>query len=174
MATIYDFTMNAPGNKTIPLSEYKNRVVLIVNVASECGFTYQYEGLEKLYQDYKAKGFTVLGFPCNQFGAQEPGTEEDIQKKVQSGKFGKKCMLDRGVTFPVLSRIDVNGDNAAPLYTYLKKASPGILGTEGIKWNFTKFLIGKDGAVLKRYAPATEPKDISEDIELALEGKPVK
>ena len=125
-------------------------------MASKCGFTPQYEGLEKLQESHGEKGFAVLGFPCNQFGSQEPGTEADIQAF---------CTLNYGVKFPMFSKIDVNGPNAHPLYEYLKKEEPGILGTEAIKWNFTKFLVGKDGKVVKRYAPQTKPEDLKGTIE---------
>ncbi len=143
----------------MPLSEFRGRVLLIVNVASKCGFTPQYTGLEAIYKKYKERGFTVLGFPCNQFGAQEPGNEEEIKKF---------CSLTYDVTFPIFSKIDVNGDNAHPLYVHLKKSEPGILGTEAIKWNFTKFLVDKSGQVVKRFAPTTAPESISNDIEQLL------
>jgi glutathione peroxidase len=157
--SLYSFEVKTPSNENMSLEKYKGQVVLIVNVASKCGFTPQYDGLEKLYEKYQAQGFTILGFPSNQFGAQEPGTNDEIQSF---------CKLNYGVTFPVMAKIDVNGGNAAPLYDWLKESAPGILGTEAIKWNFTKFLIGKDGNVIKRYAPNTEPKEIEADIEKAL------
>ena len=143
----------------MPLDRYKGKVVLVVNTASNCGFTPQYKGLEALYQKLHGKGFEILGFPCNQFGAQEPGTEAEI---------ASFCEVNYGVTFPLFAKIDVNGKNAAPVYQYLKAAQPGLLGSEGIKWNFTKFLIGKDGQVLARYAPTDTPAKISKDIEAAL------
>ena len=141
------------------LAEYKGKAIVIVNVASKCGFTPQYEGLEKMYEKYKDKGLMVVGFPCNQFKSQEPGSDEEIQKF---------CKLTYGVNFPVMSKIDVNGENEHPLYSYLKAKAPGILGTEAIKWNFTKFLVSKEGKVLQRFAPATEPKDMEKDVEKAL------
>jgi len=133
--------------------------MLIVNTASKCGFTPQYEGLEKLYEQHKDKGFVVLGFPCNQFGAQEPGSEAEI---------GAFCQANYGVTFPMFSKIDVNGTNAHPLYTYLKGEKAGILGTKNIKWNFTKFLVNRDGQVVNRFAPTTKPEDIQNAIAAVL------
>lgn len=158
--SIHDFTVKNSQGKDVSLSDYKGKVVLIVNVASKCGFTPQYDGLEKIFEQYQSQGFTVLGFPCNQFGAQEPGNDQEIQQF---------CQLTYDVKFPVMAKVDVNGDGAVPLYQYLKSESPGILGTEAIKWNFTKFLVGKDGKVINRYAPQTEPKDIAKDIEKALQ-----
>jgi glutathione peroxidase len=157
--TLHQFQVQAADHKPFDLQPLQGQVVLVVNVASKCGFTPQYKGLEDLYQSYKEQGFTILGFPCNQFGAQEPGTDADIQSF---------CKLTYDVSFPVLAKVDVNGPSAAPVYEWLKQSAPGILGTELIKWNFTKFLIGKDGKVLKRYAPNTEPKDLRSDIEAAL------
>ena len=145
--------------KPYDLAQHKNQVTLVVNVASKCGFTKQYTGLEALYREYKLQGFTILGFPCNQFGAQEPGTNEQIQEF---------CSLTYNVTFPILAKVDVNGDKATPVYAWMKSAAPGLLGTEAIKWNFTKFLIAKDGTVLQRYAPQVEPKDLNADIQKAL------
>lgn len=156
---IYDFKVLDIHHQEFDFSSLKNKVVLIVNVASKCGFTPQYAGLEKLYQDYKNQGLEIIGFPCNQFGSQEPGTENEIQQF---------CSLTYNVTFPVMAKVEVNGDNAAPIYKYLKENAKGILGTESIKWNFTKFLIGRDGKVLDRYAPNTEPKDMESDIKKAL------
>lgn len=156
---LYDFTIKTSDGKDTTLSPYQGKVLLIVNVASKCGFTPQYEGLEKLNASYKDRGLMVLGFPCNQFGAQEPGTDSDIQSF---------CSMNYGVTFPVFSKVDVNGESAHPLYQYLKKEEPGVFGTEGIKWNFTKFLVSRDGKVIKRYAPTTKPEDIAKDIEAAL------
>ncbi|WP_413289973.1 glutathione peroxidase [Bdellovibrio sp. HCB337] len=156
---LYSFQVKTPSNENLSLEKYKGQVVLVVNVASKCGFTPQYTGLEDLYQKFHSKGFTILGFPCNQFGAQEPGNNEEIQSF---------CKLTYDVTFPVMGKVDVNGGNADPLYQWLKEAAPGILGTEMIKWNFTKFLVGKNGEVLKRYAPNVEPKEIVTDIEKAL------
>ena len=137
------------------LLEHKGKVMLIVNVASKCGFTYQYEGLEALYKKYKDQGLVILGFPCNQFSDQEPGTNEQIKSF---------CSLTFGVSFPMFEKIDVNGENTHPLYAYLKKEQTGILGSEGIKWNFTKFLVDKNGAVVDRFASATKPEDIEKDI----------
>jgi glutathione peroxidase len=145
--------------RDLTLGEFAGKVLLIVNVASKCGFTPQYKGLEALQQRFGARGFDVLGFPCDQFGHQEPGDEAEIRNF---------CTLNYGVSFPMFAKIDVNGDKAHPLYRLLKKAAPGLLGTEGIKWNFTKFLIGRDGSVLKRYAPKDDPEDIAADIEKAL------
>ena len=143
------------------LADYQGKVVLIVNTASECGFTPQYEGLETLYQQLKDQGLMVLGFPCNQFGKQEQGDAAQI---------GAFCQKNYGVSFPMFSKIDVNGDNAAPLYQQLKQAAPGVMGTKAIKWNFTKFLLNQQGEVIKRYAPTTKPEDIRADIEVALAG----
>lgn len=156
---LYSFTVKNAANQETSLEKYKGQVVLVVNVASKCGFTPQYTGLEDLYKKYQGKGFIILGFPCNQFGAQEPGNNEEIQSF---------CKLTYDVSFPVMAKVDVNGSGAAPVYDWLKESAPGILGTELIKWNFTKFLVGKDGVVIKRYAPNTEPKDIAADIEKAL------
>ncbi|HCC46651.1 MAG TPA: glutathione peroxidase [Elusimicrobia bacterium] len=156
---VYDFTVKNSAGKDYPLSALKGKVVLIVNVASNCGFTSQYEGLEKLYAEYSARGLMVLGFPCNQFGGQEPGTNEQIQKF---------CRLNYGVNFPVLGKLDVNGPGADPLYVHLKATAPGVLGSEAIKWNFTKFLVGRDGRVLGRYAPQFKPEGLAPDIEKAL------
>jgi len=159
MSTVHDFKVKNAKGDDVSLSNYKGKVVLIVNVASECGFTPQYEGLQKLYERFSDRGFEVLGFPCNQFGGQEPGSNDEIQGFC-TGRFG--------VRFPVFAKIDVNGSNADPLYGHLKHEAPGILGTEGIKWNFTKFLVGKDGNVIKRYAPNDKPEAIVPDIEAAL------
>lgn len=156
---LHSFIVKSANGKEFNLDQFKGQVVLVVNVASKCGFTPQYKGLEELYQKYKAKGFVILGFPCNQFGAQEPGSDQEIQSF---------CDLNYGVKFPVLAKIDVNGSSESPLYSWLKSSAPGLLGIEAIKWNFTKFLIGKDGQVLKRYAPQTDPKSIAEDIEKIL------
>ena len=148
----------ADGSET-SLAQYRNQVMLIVNVASECGFTPQYEGLEVLQKRYAGQGFTVLGFPCNQFGAQEPGDSAEI------ANFGK---LTYAVDFPLFAKIDVNGANAAPLYRELKKRVPGVLGTEAIKWNFTKFLVSRDGKTIKRFAPLVKPEQIAPEIEAML------
>jgi glutathione peroxidase len=157
--SVYEFAAKTIEGKEVSLSNYKGKALLVVNVASKCGFTPQYEGLEKLYKDYKDKGLEILGFPCNQFGAQEPGTEADIQSF---------CSLTYGVSFPMFAKVDVNGSNAHPLYKYLTHEKPGILGTEAIKWNFTKFLIGKNGEPIKRYGSADKPESLTGDIEAAL------
>lgn len=157
--SLHEFSVQDSQNKNIELSQYRGHVVLVVNVASRCGFTPQYEGLESLYKKFKEQKFVILGFPCNQFGAQEPGTNDQIQEF---------CQLNYGVSFPVLAKVDVNGSNASPVFDFLKSAAPGILGTEMIKWNFTKFLVGKEGQVLERYSPQTKPEDIAADIEKAL------
>lgn len=141
------------------LAQHQGKVVLVVNVASRCGFTPQYTGLEQLYQNLPKDQFVILGFPCNQFGAQEPGSNQEILDF---------CDMNYKISFPVLAKIDVNGSDAAPVYNFLKESAPGILGTEAIKWNFTKFLIGKDGKVINRYAPNTKPEDIKQDIEAAI------
>ncbi|MBC9031447.1 glutathione peroxidase [Sphingomonas sp. JC676] len=148
----------ADGNQT-DLSGYDGQVMLIVNTASKCGFTPQYAGLEELYRAHKDQGFAVLGFPCNQFGGQEPGDAEEI---------ANFCSLTYDVSFPVFAKIDVNGDDAAPLFEYLKKEAPGLLGSKAIKWNFTKFLVDRSGKVVDRYAPTTAPKDIEGAIEKLL------
>lgn len=157
--TLHSFTVKVSDGSQVSLDKYKDQVVLVVNVASKCGFTPQYKGLEELYEKFKAQGFTVLGFPCNQFGAQEPGSEEEIQQF---------CELNFGVKFPLMAKVDVNGDDADPVFKWLKESAPGLLGTEMIKWNFTKFLIGRDGNVIKRYAPKDEPQYIADDIQKAL------
>ncbi|MBX2988552.1 MAG: glutathione peroxidase [Bdellovibrionaceae bacterium] len=156
---LFGFQVKKSNGEEQKLSDYKGKVVLVVNVASRCGFTPQYEGLEELYKKYQDKGLMILGFPSNQFGSQEPGTNEEIQSF---------CKLNYGVTFPVFAKVDVNGDKADPLYAWLKSSAPGVLGTEAIKWNFTKFLIGRDGKVIDRFAPQTKPKDLEKDIEKAL------
>jgi glutathione peroxidase len=159
MATITEIPIKAADGSETDLSPYAGKVLLIVNVASQCGFTPQYAGLETLHRDYADRGFEVLGFPCNQFGAQEPGDAAEI---------ASFCSLTYDVTFPVYAKVDVNGADAAPLFQYLKKAAPGLFGTEGIKWNFTKFLIDRQGNVVERYAPQTKPQDIAADIEKLL------
>jgi glutathione peroxidase len=151
----YDFSVKTAAGKPLSLSSYKGKVTLIVNVASQCGFTPQYKGLEELYQQFKDKDFSVIGFPCNQFGEQEPGSDAEVQSF---------CKINYGVSFPVMAKVEVNGDEADPLYAHLKKEIPGLLGTEAIKWNFTKFLVGKNGEVLERFAPATKPEDLIEKI----------
>ncbi len=152
---IYQFSAKTIDGKEKSLSEYKGKLVLVVNVASKCGFTPQYKGLEAIYEKYSSKGFVVLGFPCNQFGSQEPGSSEEIKTF---------CEANYGVSFPLFEKIDVNGDNAHPLYKYLTNNAPGFI-TDAIKWNFTKFLVGKDGKVIKRYGPQASPESIAEDIE---------
>ena len=161
-ASIYDFSATSLGGKEADLAATKGKVLLIVNTASKCGFTPQYDGLEKVYEKYQGQGFEVLGFPCNQFGGQEPG---------ESGDIAQFCEKNYGVTFPMFEKVDVNGDAAHPLFKYLKDAAPGLLGTKDIKWNFTKFLVGRDGKVVDRYAPTTRPDAISGDIEKLLAAK---
>ena len=156
--SIYEFNVNSIDGDEISLEKYKGKVLLIVNTASKCGFTKQYSGLQKLYSKYQSQGFTVLGFPCNQFAGQEPGNEETIKSF---------CQLNYGVTFPMFAKIDVNGKKADPLFKYLTSILPGIL-TSSIKWNFTKFLINKQGIPVERYAPVTAPASISKDIETLL------
>jgi glutathione peroxidase len=156
---VYDFQATALDGKPVDLAQYRGKVLLIVNTASKCGFTPQYQGLEAVYRELHGRGLEVLGFPCNQFGAQEPGSEEEI---------GAFCEKNYGVSFPMFAKVDVNGDAAHPLWKYLKGEAPGVLGTEGIKWNFTKFLIGRDGKVAHRYAPTTQPEEIAGDIEKLL------
>jgi glutathione peroxidase len=159
MTSIYDFTAKSLQGKDVPLSDFKDKVLLIVNTASKCGFTPQYEGLEKLYEKLNAKGLTILGFPCNQFGKQEPGGPEEI---------GTFCQTNYGVSFPMFDKIDVNGPHAHPLYQYLKDEQAGVLGTKNIKWNFTKFLVDRNGKVVDRFAPMTKPQDIEKSIEKVL------
>ncbi|MDR6425305.1 glutathione peroxidase [Variovorax paradoxus] len=157
--SIYDFEAKRIDGKNVKLSDFRDKVLLIVNTASQCGFTPQFAGLEELYQKYASQGLVVLGFPSNQFGSQDPGTNEEI---------GAFCTTNYGVSFPMMEKIDVNGSNAAPLYQWLTKEKPGLLGSTAIKWNFTKFLVGRDGRVLKRYAPLDTPASIARDIEAAL------
>ncbi|NTV49201.1 MAG: glutathione peroxidase [Geobacteraceae bacterium] len=152
---IYDVEVTTIDGTLQKMGMYRGKTLLIVNVASQCGFTPQYEGLQALYERYRDNGFAVLGFPCNQFGHQEPGNEAEIQSF---------CSLNYNVTFPMFAKIEVNGDNAHPLYRYLKSEKKGLLGTEAIKWNFTKFLVGPDGTVLKRYAPTDSPESIAADL----------
>jgi glutathione peroxidase len=159
MASIYEFSVQDIHGKAVKLDRYRDKVLLFVNTASKCGFTPQYKGLEALYEKYRGKGLEVLGFPCNQFGEQEPGTEKEI---------AQFCELNYGVTFPLFAKVDVNGANAAPVFKYLKAEKPGLLGSEAIKWNFTKFLVDRNGKVLKRYAPNDTPESIAGDIERAL------
>ena len=155
MTTLYDIALQRLDGTPDHLSHYRGRVLLVVNVASHCGFTSQYSGLEALYQAHHGAGLDVLGFPCNQFGGQEPGSAEEI---------ASFCSTRYAVSFPVFAKTDVNGANAHPLYQHLKQAAPGLLGTEGIKWNFTKFLVGRDGTVVARYAPTDTPERIARDL----------
>ncbi|HUO89292.1 MAG TPA: glutathione peroxidase [Rhizomicrobium sp.] len=155
MTTIYNFTAKSLRGKDISLSEFRGKPLLIVNTASKCGFTPQYEGLEKLYKEHQARGLVVLGFPCNQFGAQEPGGEAEISAF---------CQVNYGVTFPMFAKIEVNGQGAHPLYDYLKSEKPGVLGTKNIKWNFTKFLVDRAGKVVGRFAPMTKPEAMEQAI----------
>jgi glutathione peroxidase len=157
--SVYDYSAKTLDGQDASLADYRGQVLLIVNTASKCGFTPQYEGLEALYREYKDRGLTILGFPCNQFGSQEPGNAEEI---------ANFCSLTYDVTFPMLAKIDVNGPSAHPLYAFLKKEQKGILGTEGIKWNFTKFLVGRDGEVIERFAPNTKPEDLKVAVEALL------
>jgi glutathione peroxidase len=159
LTSIYDFSAETLDGRPAPLADYRGKVVLIVNTASKCGFTGQYEGLEKLYKRFRDRGLVILGFPCNQFGAQEPGDAAEI---------ANFCSLTYDVQFPMMRKIDVNGPKAHPLYAYLKKAKKGVLGTEGIKWNFTKFLVDRHGQVTARYAPNVEPKALESAIEALL------
>lgn len=159
MSSVHDFSAPSLGGGEKPLSEFAGQVLLIVNTASKCGFTPQYEGLEALHQEYRDQGFSVLGFPCNQFGAQEPGSEEEIQQF---------CSLNYGVSFPMFAKLEVNGENAHPLYKHLKEEAPGLLGSKKIKWNFTKFLVDPEGRVVARYSPQTRPEALRDDIEALL------
>ena len=157
--SIYDFEALQMNGQAVPLSQYRGKVLLLVNTASACGFTPQFGGLEELHKEYADQGLVVLGFPCNQFGAQDPGSNDEI---------ASFCQLNYGVSFPMMAKIDVNGANASPLYQWLAAEAPGLLGSKAIKWNFTKFLVGKDGQVLKRYGSTTKPEKIAADIEKAL------
>jgi glutathione peroxidase len=156
---LYDFNLTLNNGQDTTLEPYQGKVLLIVNTASKCGFTPQYEGLQSLYNDLKEKGLVVLGFPCDQFGHQEPGSDSEIEQF---------CSLKFNVDFPLFKKIDVNGNQASPLFTFLKDEAPGLLGSKGIKWNFTKFLVSKNGKVIKRYASTTKPEDIRSDIEAQL------
>ncbi|AKG33666.1 glutathione peroxidase [Paenibacillus durus] len=158
--SVYDFHANTLRGQEESLSKYKGKVLLIVNTASKCGFTPQYKGLQEVYEKFKDRGFEVLGFPSNQFAAQEPGSSEEIQEF---------CQLNYGVSFPMYAKIEVNGDNAHPLYKYLTKEAPGALGSKSIKWNFTKFLVDREGRVLKRFAPTTTPESIEDEIKTLLD-----
>ncbi|KIQ95553.1 hypothetical protein LH47_00370 [Anoxybacillus thermarum] len=157
--SIYDFHVRTIQGEEQSLAQYKGTVLLIVNTASKCGLTPQYEQLQQLYDKYKDHGFVVLGFPCNQFGNQEPGSEEDISQF---------CQLNYGVTFPMFAKVDVNGPNAHPLFTYLTEQAPGVLGTKAVKWNFTKFLVDRKGQVVARFAPTTKPFELEQHIESLL------
>ena len=159
MTTIADFTVDLPGGKQINLADKQGKVLLVVNTASKCGFTPQYDGLEALWKQYGERGFEVLAFPCNQFGGQEPGTADQIEEF---------CKVNFGLSFPLMAKVEVNGPNETPLYSWLKSEAPGVMGTKSIKWNFTKFLIGRDGRVLGRYAPTDAPQSLADDIEKAL------
>ena len=159
MATIYEFSALQINGKSTALKKFKGKPMLIVNTASACGFTPQFAGLEELHQAYGARGLVVLGFPCNQFGAQDPGS---------NGEIAEFCQLNYGVSFPMMAKIDVNGPDAAPLYQWLSAQAPGLLGSKAIKWNFTKFLVGKDGKVMRRYAPTDTPASLAKDVEAAL------
>jgi len=159
MSSIYDFEAQSIDGKTVSLAQFRGKPLLIVNTASACGFTPQFGGLEKLHQTYGSRGLVVLGFPCNQFGSQDPGSNDEISSF---------CQINYGVSFPMMSKVDVNGDAAHPLYQWLTAEAPGLLGSKAIKWNFTKFLVGKDGRVIKRYAPQDAPEKLGADVEAAL------
>ena len=159
MTTIADFAVTTNKGDELALSEKLGKVLLVVNTASKCGFTPQYDGLEELYQDYRDSGFEVLAFPCNQFGGQEPG---------DAGEIAEFCKVNFGLTFPLMAKVDVNGDNASPLFDWMKREKPGVMGSKAIKWNFTKFLIDRSGQVAKRYGPTDAPKTIAKDIEKLL------
>ena len=159
MTTVYDFEAQQINGQPVALSQFKGQVMLIVNTASACGFTPQFAGLEDLHKTYGERGLVVLGFPCNQFGGQDPASND---------KIAEFCQLNYGVSFPMMAKVDVNGAAAHPLYQWLCAEAPGLLGTQAIKWNFTKFLVGKDGQVLKRYAPTDTPASLAKDIEAAL------
>ena len=159
MAKVHELSAQSLKGREVPLSDFAGQVLLVVNTASQCGFTPQYAGLQALYDEYKDRGFAILGFPCNQFGAQEPGGEAEI---------GAFCERNFGVGFPMFAKIEVNGPNAHPLYKHLKKAAPGLLGSESIKWNFTKFLVDRDGRVVERFAPTVKPEQLKPAIEKLL------
>jgi len=158
--SIYDFKVAARDGSQVDLGDYRGQVLVIVNTASKCGFTPQFAGLEELYQEYKDSGLTVIGFPCNQFGNQDPGSNEEI---------AEFCQVNYGVTFPMMAKVDVKGDDADPVFTWLTKQAPGFLGMKAIKWNFTKFVIGRDGEVLERFSPQDDPAKLREAIEKALQ-----
>ncbi len=157
--TLFDFTMKDIAGNDVALSQYESKVTLVVNTASKCGLTPQFEGLEALYKEFGSDGLVILGFPCNQFAEQEKGSDSDI---------AEFCLKNYGVSFPMFSKIDVNGDHAAPLYQFLKSEASGLLGSSRIKWNFTKFLVGRDGKVVRRYAPTTKPEKLAKSIKKAL------
>lgn len=159
MTTIADFTARLPNGDEVSLADKQGKVLLVVNTASKCGFTPQYDGLEALWQKYRNRGFEVVAFPCNQFGGQEPGDAAEIESF---------CKVNFGVSFPLMAKVEVNGDDATPLYQWLKAEAPGIFGSQRIKWNFTKFLIGRDGKVVRRYAPTDKPAKLEGDIEALL------
>ncbi len=159
MTTIADFTADLPGGKQVNLADKQGKVLLVVNTASKCGFTPQYDGLEALWKQYGERGFEVLAFPCNQFGGQEPGTADQIEEF---------CKVNFGLSFPLMAKVEVNGPNETPLYSWLKSEAPGVMGTKSIKWNFTKFLIDRDGKVVRRYGPTDKPQSIAKDIEKLL------
>ena len=159
MTTAYDFEAQQIDGKTVNLKQFEGKALLVVNTASACGFTPQFGGLEKLHERYGDKGLVVLGFPCNQFGAQDPGSNEDI---------ASFCQRNYGVSFPMFAKVEVNGDDTHPIFKLLKQSARGLLGSEGIKWNFTKFLVNREGAVIERYAPTTAPEAIAKDIEKLL------
>ncbi|HMZ86604.1 MAG TPA: glutathione peroxidase [Giesbergeria sp.] len=160
MPTVYDFDAQTIDGRTVPLRQYEGKVLLIVNTASACGFTPQFAGLEELHQRYGDQGLVVLGFPCNQFAGQDPGSNDEI---------ASFCQLNYGVSFPMMAKVDVNGAQASPLYRWLCAEAPGLLGSKAIKWNFTKFLVGKDGQVIRRYAPQDTPAKLADDVEAALQ-----
>jgi glutathione peroxidase len=160
-SSIHDFEAVSIDGRPVALADHRGKVMLIVNTASACGFTPQFGGLESLWQTYRERGLVIVGFPSNQFGHQDPGTDTEI---------ASFCQVNYGVTFPMMSKVDVNGANAHPLWKWLTAEAPGILGTKAIKWNFTKFLVGRDGQVLKRYAPTDKPEQLASDIEAALAG----
>ena len=159
MTTVHDFVARSIDGRSVPLANFKGRVLLVVNTASACGFTPQFAGLEQLHQAYGPKGLAVIGFPCNQFGSQDPGSNEEISQF---------CQMNYGVSFPMMEKVAVNGPGADPLFQWLRTEAPGLLGSKSIKWNFTKFLVGKDGAVIRRYAPQDAPSALKGDIEKAL------
>jgi glutathione peroxidase len=159
MSSLFDFDARTLGGAPYPLSAHRGQVVLVVNTASQCGFTPQYEGLQRLHETYGPRGLVVLGFPCNQFGGQEPGSSESI---------GQFCQVNYGVSFPMMEKVEVNGRNAHPLFTWLSRTAPGLLGTTAIKWNFTKFLVSRDGTTVERFAPKEAPAKLAPRIEAAL------